>query len=280
MDFKMTVVSPTLRGYNDNCDAFRKLEFPKLEFQHDSLAWSYRVGAGGPEDEALRTQVQEYNTYVSKLEEVDGFMQRFAQAGYCLTKQEITDMWSSEFANYVFSFHSPVFVTGLEVIGDTLLAPCANPQCEVALADEVISFAVSDNSDSYPRENVAHTRKYLWNWYDSDIRDITAYLWEILWDYDLIPEFDDEDTAPDYGDYEAYDQARDDMEEPHKNLLECFQILIDAGYATTYRIESVELKPWLMLRGKKDGSIELAVVDLSFLQDSGIVARLEETLSL
>lgn len=259
-------------------DIFNKLDLSHITLSNRTLSWALEINPLSSDKATLLQQIEDYNCFIARLEYTESFLSTFIQNGYAITRKEIIEKWSSDLAEHVFSLKNYPFDTPLAIMGDTLFASALAPRYEITIDSSTISFAVGESDDGYPKGD--DQCRFLWNWYD-DYRDFTFYLYEIFADNDLISDEVDEngDTLFDYGDYEAYDQARELMDKPNANLLSCMDILIEAGYLTLYRIESDRKSPWFLTRGAIGGTIGFALLQMEFLNQESLKSKLANILT-
>lgn len=110
----------------------------------------------------------------------------------------------------------------------------------------------------------------LWNWSEDD-RDFAYGLYNQFGTLGLLPE-ETADPAKSYANYDCYDQHRDNMTEPDRNLLRCMELLESMGYLTRYKVVPQMPSPWFPRREGAYGMV--AALDYRFRQDTLLMEKL------
>jgi len=256
-----------------------KIEYPNISIPNRGFAWSL---AAKPETATEVTQIKnsihEYNNYIDKLYQVQGFWHLFAQNGYVLSREQIRNSFGNDVEAIAFSLKKYPFETELCVQDELLFLADYEPTVSVIIPDgQSISFCIGRTESGYPTK-LSDGRILIWNWVSQD-KDFTFYLWEIFDELGILPAEDAEEPVKSYDKFNFWDQARYDTE-PDKNLLRCMKTLVDMGYASKYEIKSDHNCPWMKMRGYGEGLIGLCVIDPSFKKNRMVVERLKILLAL
>lgn len=256
--------------------AFEKVNLENLMLINRSLAWALNNDKG---TQSIQSQIDEYNQYVTKLEQNKDFYAYMEKSSFCLRKQELVKMLGKETAQTVFPLKQYPFETPLVVQADFFLPLGFPVTCRATVHGETVAFTVAESSEGYPSQSTNGSHLYLWDW-SWDLRDFTAYLYEIFDSLGMIPDDTDEegDSRYDYGHYECYEQGREVMDVPNENLLACLATLEEAGYLTIYALTCPQAQGWFVCRGRQDESIGLATLDAQFSKDLSLMKFLQTLL--
>lgn len=134
---------------------------------------------------------------------------------------------------------------------------------------EAVALPIGMNANTYPSR--INGKKAIWNWVDNG-HDFCYYLWDILGGRFNRDE-DDTETVPNYWGFDAYDQTRHNSPEPQ--LIKIFSKLEKLGYINTYTVKPSDSSRHWTCHAKADGSIDLALVDTSFLKNKLIMEQIE-----
>jgi hypothetical protein len=238
------------------------------------LAWKLASSSNDdPVWEQIHNCMSEYNTLVDVLRNTQGFFERFAENGFCISIDEISEYYGD--AHRVNELKCYKFSTELVYQNGFLFDASYAPKYRLSLPElGDITFCVGATDSGYP-EKAGKGKKLLWNWYD-DERDFTFALWSLFDELGYLP---GDDIEKNYDGYLSYDQHRLVMEKPDPNLMKCLQLLISMGYLTQYTIVPEQPSPWFSYRASKDGTIGLAVLDQSFRKDTLLVEKIRLILS-
>ena len=243
--------------------SFDRLEYPDICIPNRGAAWTiYFKPQDSKEKTELKEAVSEYNAYLERLEEIDGFIDFFIRRNYCVSKEEIVAHWSEQIANVVFSKKAFIFKTDLRIVGDYLIDASQPVAYSITIDGTDLTLPIGKDSGSYP-ETVGD-RKIIWNWVDNG-HDFCYFLWDLLggpyWEND---DAEDDENAVTYS-FDAYDQFRDD--EPELQLVRIFTRLENIGYIKTLTIKPEEPDPRWNHFCKSDGTLDCAIVDMSFMKN-------------
>jgi hypothetical protein len=249
---------------------FPYLEYPNIYIPNRTLAWTL---AGLPEDSAekqeLRRQVADYNHYLHSLEEIDGFTEYFKKKRCCATRSEIATEFSDKVADIAFSLPKCMFKSNIVIMQDYLVDTSVAVSYRANISEENLVLPIGREADAY-LSNI-DGKKAIWNWVDNG-HDFCYYLWDILGGR-FNRDKDDTETVPNYWGFDAYDQTRHDSPEPQ--LVKIFSKLESLEYIKTYTIKPSDISPRWSYYAKADGSIDLALVDTSFLKNKLIMEQIE-----
>ena len=258
----------------------------------DTHQWYINPWSLYGQNDELSLERSKYEDYVNRVTSANDFLAFFNKNGRFLSRQQITDKWSSQFSDYVFSQETNYFVPGLVVHNGYVFDPIIAPNYEITIRGTTIPFSLSTSDDSCPKNmtlpdlNNQKMLSYelLWNWNSDDLRDYTFYLWEIFCDYNLLP-YDpynhDENLVKDkdYDGFMSWDQYSKEIDEADVNILRCMQLLYEAGYLEIFNIVPDVYSPWWSFRGKSDGSIDMALLNKDFKKDTLVLDKIRLVLA-
>jgi hypothetical protein len=246
------------------------LEYPNVYIPNRTLACTL---AGLSEDSAekqeLRRQVADYNNYLHSLEEIDGFTEYFKKKRCWVTRSEIAAEFSDEVADMVFSFPKCVFLPNIVIMQDFIIDTSVTVDYRMDIFGEAMALSIGMNANTYPSR--INGKKAIWNWVDNG-HDFCYYIWDILGGRFNQNE-DDKEIVPNYWGFDAYDQIR--YETPEHQLIKIFSKLEKLGYINAYTVKPSDSSRHWTCHAKADGSIELALVDTSFLKNKLIMEQIE-----
>lgn len=249
---------------------FEYKTYPNIQIPNRGLAMSLAFKAeDSNEVRALQTAVNEYNEYLAKLQDVPGFNEWFVKHGLCVSKKEVAKQWSEEFADFVFSRKDYCFTTELVVEDDYLFDHSCPVNYQAVIDGTTVILPIGATAKDYPV--AINGKKAIWNWVNNG-HDFCFSLWELLGERSKQNEENEEDEGVQYY-FEVYDQIRSEPVEPQ--LANVFRHLQNAGYIQTYTIKPNQEDPRWNYYGKTDGSIDLALVDTSFLKDDLLMKQVE-----
>ncbi len=250
---------------------FKREKYPDIYIPNRGFAISLSLkGHDSEEAQKVRAATEEYNEYLAKIEAIPGFLDYFKQNGFCVSRKEVSDKWSEEIADLVFSLQSYCFFTDLTIIHDYLFDCSLSVKYQATIDGEQISIPIGKPNTAYA--NMFNCKKAIWNWVDNG-HDFCLYLWMLLGERGSQNEEAEEDeNAVHYG-FDAYDQFRHDYVEPQ--LVNVFKKLESLGYIVSYTIKPEHEDPRWIDYGKTDGTIDLALVDLSFKDDKECMDQIE-----
>lgn len=256
---------------------FEKMDLDHLELIDRTLAWSL---AQGGDKQSIQSQIDEYNTYVSALEKNVEFLEYMKHTGGCIKKSEAIEHLGEEFTSFLFGLKAFPFRTQVSVSGEWFAPLGLSIDCHAEVDGVQIAFSIGENNCNYPLKSEDNTCWFLWDW-SWDLRDFTAYLYQIFEELSLIPQGVDEngDELYDYGHYDCYSQAREVMTEPNESLLTCMAMLKDEGYLSQYSLECPQAQGWFACLGRQDGSLGLAMLSESFVENVALVEKLRLVLA-
>ncbi len=83
---------------------FKREKYPDIHIPNRALAHHLSFQDDHSEEvESVRNSVEEYNRYLAKLEAIPGFSEFFKQHGFCVSREAVSEKWSEEIADFVFS---------------------------------------------------------------------------------------------------------------------------------------------------------------------------------
>ncbi|WP_409967444.1 hypothetical protein RFF05_12725 [Bengtsoniella intestinalis] len=251
---------------------FEKVDLEHLELVDRTLAWNL---AQGGDKESIQLQINEYNAYVSEVENNVKFVECMKCMGGCIKKSDAIEHLGEDFTTFLFGLKAYSFRTQMSVDGEWFVLLGASVDCHAEVDGVQIAFSIGGSDCSYPLKSGDNTCWFLWDW-SWDLRDFTAYLYQIFEEVSLLPEGVDEngDDLYDYGHYDCYSQAREVMTAPNENLLECMEKLEDAGYLTKYSLECPQAQGWFKCLGRQDGSLGFAMLHEGFIENAALVEKL------
>lgn len=250
----------------------KRSEYPHVFIPNRSLALNLSFkDEQSEEKENLRKQVEEYNSYLDKLDAIPGFLDFFKKNSLCVSRESVAEHWSEETAESVFDEKSYIFTTDLKIVNDYLFDCNFFGPYQAIIDDAAISIPVGEYAYNYPGR--INDKKAIWNWVDNG-HDFCFFLWELLGGRSRQNEdSDEEDDAGIHYYFDEYNLIRDDDIEPQ--LANVFTHLQNCGYIRAYTIRPETGDPRWIEYGKSDGSIDLALVDMSFLNDETVMEQVE-----
>ena len=246
------------------------LKYPNVYIPDRTLAWTLvALSEDSAEKQEIRKQVADYNNYLHSLEEIDGFIEYFKENNCCVTESEIVTEFSDDVADILFSFPQCVFKPNIIVTQGCLIDTSVSVDYRVNISGETVTLPIGKNANAYPSK--IDGKRAIWNWVDNG-HDFCYYLWDILGGRFNRDE-DDKETVPNYWGFDAYDQTR--YETPEPQLIKIFSKLEKLGYINTYTVKPSDSSRHWTCHAKADGSIDLALVDTSFLKNKLIMEQIE-----
>ena len=220
----------------------------------------------------LNNEVFEYNNIVRTINNEPGFIEYFKANNFSVSREQIEEKFSKEFASVVFSLHNYLFVQQLNSDGTWLYDTKFSPKYSFEIDGMKFSFKKSDNGIdySYPL-NTGHF--FFWNQIE-DERDATFYLCEFFEKHNMLPDiYGDEEYYYDW--FSCYEQAREAIEKPDFRLLKAMKLLKDCDYLKSYNITPEDYHPSWSVDFLPDKSVDFYTLDESFLKDSLMMNRLK-----
>ena len=128
---------------------------------------------------------------------------------------------------------------------------------------------IGKNGIDYPSE--INKKKIIWNYVDNG-HDFCCELWFLIEDYckNIEAEYNEDTVRYSFNDF--YDQFRD--EEPEIKLVRIFKKLENLSYVKTFTIISEKSDPLWKYYCKSDGSLDCAIVDMSFLKNRLVMEQI------
>ncbi len=244
--------------------------YPNIYIPNRAMA----IGLGCMDEQSeqvksLRRDVEEYNEYLLFLEKIPDFLQFFQEHSYCVSRENVTQNWSAEIAERVFSLRKYRFYTELGIVRDHLMDISIPVVYQMNIDDHSISVSFEGSDDAYPE--MIGGKNAIWNWIANG-HDFCAHLWLLL--DDIISqdrELYDGDMPVSYA-FDVYDQFR--RENPEPQLVKIFRKLESLGYLESYTIKPNIEDPRWFYEGKKDGTIDVALIDMSFKKNSLLIEQI------
>ena len=254
--------------------SFARLQYPDICIPNRGAAWTIYFK---PEDSEEKTQlkraVEDYNTYLDRLEAIDGFKLFFVSHNMCVSREEVAEHWSEETAAVVFSKGAYIFKTDLRIIGNYLLDASVPASYSAQIDEAKLLLPIGKDSGSYP--SALGDKSVVWNWTDNG-HDFCYFMWDLLGGpYQENEEAEDNEDAVKYS-FDAYDQFRDD--EPEIQLVRIFSKLENLGYLQTFTIIPDNKDPRWNHFCKSDGSLDCAIVDMSFQKNKLVMEQINQLL--
>ena len=249
---------------------FDRLHYPDIRIPNRGTAWRlYFMPEDSEEKKRLRADIDCYNAYLDYLESIDGFKSFFIYHNLCVSRNDVTERWSAEIAEKVFSKGSYVFSTDVKVLGDNLMDTSFPCSYVVNIGGIELALPIGKNGNEYPTH--AGDSTIIWNWTDNG-HDFCFDLWEILGSpYHQNGDIDDEYDGVTYP-FDAYDQFRDEAPEPQ--LVRIFEKLENLGYIRTYTLKPEHNDFMWNYFCNSDGSLDCALVDESFKKNSLVMEQI------
>ena len=265
------VVASLAASFHDKVYELKHKEYPDIHIPNRGFAHSLSFEDDHSEKvESVKRDVKEYNEYLTRLEAIPNFLEFFQEHGFCVSRADVAAEWSEEVAEVVFSKKSYCFSTEITQMKGYLFDNSIPVNYQVQIGADQVVVPIGEPSDAYPKE--INGRKAIWNWVDNG-HDFCYFLWELLGARYTQSEDSDDENGTDYYVFDAYNQTRDGPTEPQ--LRNIFRKLESLGYLETYTIKVDREDPRWAFFGKSDGTIDLAVVDTSFLRNSLLKEQIE-----
>ena len=255
---------------------FHPLSESRMLFKNRSTAWEMDVlPKTDPKWQNVREQLEQYNAYLKVLEETPGFEKFFIDHSCCVSRQQIADNFGKNFACAVFAMPDYIFQPDLCIRGDFLMEPEYAPRYRIAVPEfGEVQFEIGDLCSIFSTNSNIHNI-LLWNWSDDD-RDLTYNLYD---HFDIAGLIDHDNKCKSYDNYDCYEQHRENMSEPDKNLQRCLDLLEHMGYLIRYKIRPRTDTPWFTFKDKGSHGI-VATLDYRFKQDPLLMEKLRLILAL
>ena len=231
----------------------------KPSFAAGHIAWSvYTRNEDDPARIQLKKDIDEYNSVVKVINDTPGFVDFFVQHELVLTKDQISEQFSQELADIIFTLKDYSFIHQLHI---------HNGQLFDIASQKILEYKINTPEHSLVIENLSE-----------DERDATYYLCVQFEKDGLMPD----DTLDDqmYNWVDCYDQARDDMEKPDGRVIRVMDLLSEKGYLTTYSIQPKEDHPSLCLKYPSNGLFDVYVLDLDYNNDAKLTEQIKEYLKV
>lgn len=249
---------------------FARLHYPDIHIPNRGAAWGFSfLPEDSEEKQQLRADVYSFNAYLDYLDSLNGFKSFFIDHDLCITRNDVSAKWSTEFAEKVFSKGAYVFSTDLGVFGDILVDTSFPVSYTVMIGDIKLALPIGEIGNVYPTQ--VGDSPVVWNWTDNG-HDFCFDLWELLGSpYQQNGDIDDEHNGVTYP-FDAYDQFRDEAPEPQ--LVRIFEKLEKLGYIRTYTIKPEHTDFTWNYFCKSDGGLDCAIIDKSFKKNRLIMEQI------
>ena len=162
-----------------------------------------------------------------------------------------------------------MFATDLVIFHDYLFDASVNVDYKVTIDETDVILPVGKDATAYPAS--ISGKKAIWNWVEHG-HDFCFYIWDILGGR-MNRDEDDTESEPSYWGFDAYDQYRGENAEPQ--LVKIFHKLESLGYIKTFTINPDDGSPRWVYYGKPNGSIDVALVDMTFLKNKLVTEQIE-----
>ena len=251
-----------------NTAPVEKLSKENVRFK--SISTAYSIDYDRQLQLELREQLDEYNCFVDKLFSNRSFYEYFYSHDADVTESEVEEVFGKDFAHILFALKPYMFETRYCKAENRFFDINSELCGEVNISDERLRFEVSAFSDNYPEETEKHF--CLWNW-DDDSKDYIEFLDRIL------PEEFADSTTDYYAPMDCFEQSRYDDCPCFENYRAVLKYLQKHGFLTYYSIRpDRETGKWNWF-ATKQGEIELALLDKSFLSDKRLMRKIELIMS-
>lgn len=265
------VVATPIASFQDKEYRFKRKQYPNIHIPNRALAHRLSFQDDHSEEvEAVRRSVEEYNNYLAKVEAIPGFLDFFKEHGFCISRESVSEKWSEEIADVVFSKKRYCFSTELSNQDGYLFDISIPVVYHAQIEKNIVSLPIGKPDSAYP--NTINGKTVIWNWVDNG-HDFCFYLWKLLGEPCCQSKELEEDENAVHYDFDAYDQYRAEYVEPQ--LVNIFQKLESLGYIESYTIKAQQKDPRWVYYGKEDGSVDLALVDMSFLKNKLVMEQIE-----
>ncbi len=254
-------------------------KYPDIHIPNRALAYGLAFSSANSETAIrIRKEVDDYDAYLTAIEGIPGFFDFFIQNDFCVSREDILKNWSEETADQIFSLKHYNFYTDLTIMNGYLFDCSIPANYQLQIENDLITMPIGKPAWDYP--DTINGKKAIWNYIDNG-HDFCFEIWKLLGkrarqDEDLPDdEEDDRDEEEPYVYYyfDIYSQTRYDDPEPQ--LVKIFKKLESLGYLESYTLKSESKDPRWVCFGKSNGTIDLALVDLSFLKNSLLMEQIE-----
>lgn len=246
--------------------SFKHEEYPNVYIPNRSLMWAISFCSEESEEKKrLREQVGKYNSYIDRLNRIEGFGNYFVRNGLCVTKEDVAKEWDQKTAEIVFSLPEISFKPGLTIIDNYFFDYQQTLIYSTVVNGTEIKFPLGEWSNAYPE--MLNKYKLLWNWMDNG-HDFCYFIWKILGE-----RFSKDEVGDVVYNFDAYEQFRD--EDPKIQLKLIFTKLEKLGYIKACTIRPKVQHPMWKEYAKSDGSIDIALVNMKFLNNKLLMEHIE-----
>lgn len=249
---------------------FHPLSENRMLFKNRSTAWEMdALSKTDAKWQDVQEQLEQYNAYLQVLEETPGFEKFFIENGCCVSRRQVADSFGEDFAKTVFDMPEYTFLTSLFINGEFMMDRDHAPRYRIEVPGfGEVHFEAGDLCGVVSTNMNIHNI-LLWSWSEDD-RDLTYSLYD---HFELVGLIDHENENKNYDNYDCYEQHRDNMTEPDKNLLRCLALLENMGYLIRYKVRPIVDSPWFVFQ--QEGSYgTVATLDFRFKQDALMMEKL------
>ena len=249
---------------------FMPLSKDTLLFKNRSLAWKLDVTPkDDPAWQEIYKQFSQYNRFTQMLDETPGFLKFFIDHQYCVSRDQVSAQFGENFAQSVFSMPEYPFYTPLVLRDQFMMERECAPRYRIDVPGfGEAHFEVGDLCGVISTNMNIHNI-LLWNW-STDDRDLTYGLYD---QFEFVGLINHDNEHKNYDNYDCYEQHRDNMTEPDKNLLRCLDLLEKMGYLIRYKIRPKVDTPWFVFQEKGSYGV-VATLDYRFKQDALLMEKL------
>lgn len=265
------VIASRVLSYPDQKYELQHKTYPNIYIPNRSIAIG--LACSDEQSEAvvsLRRDVEKYNTYLDNLEKIPDFLQFFQEHGYCVSREDVTQKWSEEIAEQVFSLRRYRFYTELVISRDYLMDVDIPVIYQMNIDHNPVTFSFEESDDGYPE--MIDGKKAIWNWIANG-HDFCAHLYILLDEISWKTHKFDVDDPPVIYCFDVYNEFR--REDPEPQLMKIFGKLESLGYLESYTIKPEKEDPRWFYEGKKNGTIDVAVIDMSFEKNSLLMEQIK-----
>lgn len=255
--------------------------------------------------DTIVSQIKAYNKAVCLINEEPEFAKFFKENSYCVSKEQIENKWSKEFADTIFAIDKVFFDTEIMIVNDCLIDTNAVGIFEVDTITANITMSV-DQDDSFFRGYGKDISVVTFVDYYGDGRDIQAEVLFFLCEIGVIS--DESGSSKDdliiFEDSKTYDQYKHITKTmSSETVLKCLEELCCSGYAHYYKVGFDRYPEWYLSNYKKsqlilesvnefwpeqcemkerpecDEYMDFLVVDKAFADDEKVILRIKEIFS-
>ena len=252
---------------------FKHLEYPHIYIPSRGLAHSLMMKDEiHPEIVKIKKEVQDYNDYLEFLKSIPGFLEFFVENNCSVCYADIASKWSRDIAEQVFELKHYRFYTDLTLFGFILMDRTIKKDYEIEIEGTKVILPIGEYLNYYP--SAINGKPAFWNFIDNG-HDFCYDLWELLdepisqhLDEEGQPIYDEDDPNAIYYHFRGWDlDPSFRTDDPEPQFVKIFNKLESLNYIKSYTIYIENNDPRWQYCCKIDSTLDLALVDTSFLRN-------------